>query len=119
MTNKPPVLKALEALEETNRWLATIKGKHVTTAAIYQAKNELISQELREWIDNQGWQPIESAPKDEMVLVINMDLKLSPVIAEFYSVGDYWRNDSFDALQECPTHWQHIPDVVNSLRNKR
>jgi hypothetical protein len=77
------------------------------------AANKVIqaAQELIELRENNGWQPIETAPKDECVLVCDGNYVVE---ARFKSEEDGWweiNNDPTDAWgdQLYPTRWQPLP----------
>ena len=49
------------------------------------------------------WQPIETAPEDEFVLVMEPSGRCGGA----YLLGGEWSNDEGDAYN--PTHWMHLP----------
>lgn len=62
--------------------------------------------------DTPSWQPIESAPKDEEVLIYTR--QWGPIIALLSSEFDEWLSRmqvpvAIKEDEELPTHWQALP----------
>lgn len=63
------------------------------------------------------WQPIETAPRREYVLVTKKDSDWQPVSALYgignIHIGEGWYSDYYKSASELlpfdPTHWQPLP----------
>lgn len=89
--------QALEALER----IANPAGDW--PMAVAQRRNAAISA-LRTALAANGWQPIETAPKDGRELILLLTTSRFPQVA----CSNTWWTAGFSA--ECkPTHWMPIP----------
>ena len=57
----------------------------------------------------QGWQPIESAPKDGSMMLISVGDRGGVGESWFSRSDDKWYWASGDAAQSTPTHWMPLP----------
>jgi hypothetical protein len=57
------------------------------------------------------WQPIETAPKDEIVLIVFICSCSQEVALGSHAFGDNWevRDRDYDDTV-CPTHWMPLPE---------
>ena len=58
------------------------------------------------------WQPIETAPQNTPVLVL--ERPEFPVCVAIYKTGGYptgWVLDAYDAIELRPTHWMPLPPI--------
>jgi len=62
---------------------------------------------LHALLEGQGWQPIETAPKDTAVLIYNLRWQ----VGHFNTAENRWlgAERSGDLEQFPPTHWQPLP----------
>lgn len=59
-------------------------------------------------MDANGWVPIESAPKDERVLLWDGKWVAAGAYTDYDSIGWVMDHDE-DLLGSCPTHWHPLP----------
>lgn len=67
-----------------------------------------------------GWQPIETAPKDGSVRLVNDTTSDTPWVAAKWIGGDEWEGWIYDDDIMCdsnptgpqPTHWFDLPPLV-------
>lgn len=73
------------------------------------------------------WQPIETAPKDgEMVLVNDTTPGYTPWVAASYVYGDDWNGWVYDdsstadanPLGPNPTHWLPVPPLTPNVEHE-
>lgn len=65
-----------------------------------------------------GWQPIETAPRDEsLVLACEAGDGCSPVVAHYCSERQKWLEPLRDTFIE-PTHWAYIPPVPEAKKGR-
>lgn len=73
------------------------------------------NEELKAKLDKAKWQPIETAPKDERVLLWTGQEKYcghwskNPFTNHEAWIIAEWGNDGDQALLENPTHWMPLP----------
>jgi hypothetical protein len=63
----------------------------------------------------QGWQPIETAPADERLLLFDGLLR---VIGAFNTWKGFWESESGSRLQKTPTHWMPLPAAPATPQEK-
>lgn len=56
-----------------------------------------------------SWQPIETAPKFDLILVITKDRKFHTAYWDTYDGGTWWIAGT--TLQVRPSHWMPLPEA--------
>lgn len=54
-----------------------------------------------------NWQPIETAPREERILLWDGKWVSTGAFIEYESIG--WLMDCYDTERPTPTHWQPLP----------
>ena len=62
-------------------------------------------------MNDQTWQPIETAPKDQSVLVVSDGGNMWMATFRYVGprVGERWESSGFGRLPFQPTHWMPLP----------
>lgn len=58
----------------------------------------------------QGWQPIETAPKDGTEILVYAPGFCQTALWESYTFSEGWVNDSSGNWLNDPTHWMPLPE---------
>ena len=83
---------------------------------VFQAKQKAEVTAAAAWNQRSAWQPIETAPKGEEVLVFmpplpyeDDDIVGKTTVAMQSSFFGWWMDEKRDDLVVDPTHWQPLP----------
>lgn len=113
--------------QEAFEVLQRLHDKVVLGAYVMHADERTAVRVALDFLKADGWQPIETAPKDGTVVLLYWRAEHGPDTVDYFASGEYtrfgdgsggWCGESFHAsvdgywtrlLAERPTHWMPLP----------
>lgn len=96
-------------LAEALKWVQGFNHDGTYKDPAYIAFREVLNRYAALSQSKDGWQPIETAPKDNTRIIVYCNDFWETIVRWNSLLGDFWLDDSMDTPDGEPTHWMPLP----------